>query len=1153
MQFSKLRLTGFKSFVDPTELEIKPGMTGVVGPNGCGKSNLVEALKWVMGETSAKQMRGNEMDDVIFAGSRNRPARNNAEVALALDNSERQAPAQFNETDDLEVSRKIEREKGSTYRVNSKEVRARDVHLLFADAASGARSTALVSQGQIGEVVSAKPAQRRKLLEEAAGISGLHSRRHEAELRLRGAETNLERLDDIMVTLEAQMLSLRKQVRQATRYRNLNDHIRKAEAILFLIRWTAISVEMEQSKELLSEAETAVTEMTSVASGASVAQAEASSQLPELRESEAAAAAALQRLTLARESLEEEESRLAAAQEDCETRLEQVTQDMERERNLAADANAAIRSLEEENERITSIEDDQEAAISEAGEKLAGVKTDYDAQENHLSELTERVAAQEAQRNDLVRRRSELETRAQRLRASNEELTAEIAKLEEEAIDREAVAAAEAKVTAAAENLDQSRTKVEAAEQARIEATRKLTETQTQSQETLAKATKLEAEANALAELLETGDPDLWPPLIDAVTVEPGLEGALGTALGDDLSAATDEAAPIHWRHLASNGDQPSLPMGAEPLSNFVNGPDALIARLSQIGVVADSDTGWRLLSHLKQGQRLVSRDGAFWRWDGFTSAAEAPSSAAIRLQQRNRLAETRESLESAQSAARSAETNVENARQAVETTTQNEQKSRASVREAESTRETAQAEMAQIQRQTTENSSKLSARKDTAYRVAADLEEAESGLKDVAEAESTLADAEEGRREVDSLRAVVGEKRGELVEAQSAFDTLRNQAEERRNRLLAIASQMTNWNNRKDGAAKQLEELGERKQSLETERERLAQQPEEIKRRHQDILDKVDEAEEKRKDAADRLAVAETKLADADRELRETEAKLAAVREKRVRAEAAVEQAEQASEALIERMEDRLNCGPGALRELSGIAEDAEMPELEAAEKRVERLLRERENMGPVNLRAEVEAQELGEQIETLTTEREDLIKAIDKLRRGTNELNREGRQRLVQSFEEVDKHFQELFVRLFGGGRAHLELVESDDPLEAGLEIMASPPGKRLQVLSLLSGGEQALTALSLLFAVFLTNPAPICVLDEVDAPLDDANVDRFCTMVDEMAHNLSTRFLVITHHRMTMARMDRLFGVTMGEQGVSQLVSVDLGEAIELRDIA
>ena len=1153
MQFSKLRLTGFKSFVDPTELDIQPGMTGVVGPNGCGKSNLVEALKWVMGETSAKQMRGSEMDDVIFAGSRNRPARNIAEVGLALDNSERGAPAQFNDNDDLEVTRKIEREKGSTYRVNAKEVRARDVHLLFADAASGARSTALVSQGHIGEVVSAKPAQRRKLLEEAAGISGLHSRRHEAELRLRGAETNLERLDDIMVTLEAQMLSLRKQVRQATRYRNLNDHIRKAEATLFLIRWTAASLEIEQSKEVLSEAENAVTEMTSLASAASVAQAEAAAYLPELREKEAEAAAALQRLTLAKESLEEEEARLVAAQEECETRLVQVAQDMERERTLAADANAAIRNLEEEKQRISGFEEDENAAVTAAGEKLGVVKNEYDAEENRLGELTQEVAAQEAKRNDLDRRRTELDTRLSRLRATNEELKAEIAKLEEDAIDREAVAATESKLTSASELLATAREQVESAEQARIEATRRLSETQAQSQETLAEAAKLEAEIRALAELLETGDPDLWPPLIDAVTVEPGLESALGTALGDDLSAATNESAPVHWRHLPAIDSAPSLPNGAEALSNFVKGPDALIARLSQIGVVADAETGWRLLPNLKQGQRLVTRDGAFWRWDGYTSAAEAPTSAAIRLEQRNRLENTRKSLESSQSAASSAEANVTAAREAVETTTASEQAARGAVRNAETAREAAQQEMVQLQRQTSENNTKLSAQKDAGHRVAADLAEAEAGRKAVTEDEASLTDVEEGRRQVNSLRAVVGEKRGELVEAQSAFDTLKNQAEERRNRLQAIASQLTNWNTRKEDAEKQLEERSERKQALEAERERLAQQPEEIKRRHQDILDKVDEAEEKRKDAADRLAEAETKLADADRVLREAESKLAAVREKRVRAEAAVEQADQASAALIERMEDRLNCGPGALQELSGIDEDKELPELEAAEKRVERLLRERENMGPVNLRAEVEAQELNEQIDTLTTEREDLTKAIDKLRRGINELNREGRQRLLTSFEEVDKHFQGLFVRLFGGGRAHLELVESDDPLEAGLEIMASPPGKRLQVLSLLSGGEQALTALSLLFAVFMTNPAPICVLDEVDAPLDDANVDRFCTMVDEMAHSLSTRFLVITHHRMTMARMDRLFGVTMGEQGVSQLVSVDLGQAIELRDIA
>jgi len=346
---------------------------------------------------------------------------------------------------------------------------------------------------------------------------------------------------------------------------------------------------------------------------------------------------------------------------------------------------------------------------------------------------------------------------------------------------------------------------------------------------------------------------------------------------------------------------------------------------------------------------------------------------------------------------------------------------------------------------------------------------------------------------------------------------------------------------------------LTERRQALTEELERLADQPSDIERRRAELLDRTEKAEAERGSFADKLAAGETKLAEADKSLRETEAGFSAARESRVRAEAAVEQANQTAAALTERIHDRLRSAPDQLREIAAAKEDAELPQLEAAEKRVERLIRERENMGPVNLRAETEAQELTEQMETLVTERADLLQAIDKLRRGISDLNREGRQRLLASFKEVDTHFQELFVRLFGGGRAHLSLTDSDDPLEAGLEIMASPPGKRLQVLSLLSGGEQALTALSLLFAVFLTNPAPICVLDEVDAPLDDANVDRFCSLVEEIAHSLSTRFLVITHHRMTMARVDRLFGVTMGEQGVSQLVSVDLGQAMELRATA
>ena len=1151
MQFSKLKLSGFKSFVDETELEIQSGLTGVVGPNGCGKSNLVEALKWVMGETSAKQMRGGEMDDIIFAGSRNRPSRNIAEVGLALDNSDRNAPSQFNETDNLEVIRKIEREKGSTYRVNSKEVRARDIHLLFADAASGARSTGLVSQGQIGEVVSAKPSARRKLLEEAAGISGLHSRRHEAELRLRGAETNLERLDDIMGALEIQLLTLRKQVRQATRYRNLNDHIKKAEATLFLIHWSASLREKEKNEIARNKAEIAVTEMSVLASTASIEQASAAAHLPELREKETGAAAALQRLNLAKESLEEEQVRVEANTKECETRLLQVGQDIERERALVADAGTAIQNLEKEKIKIQIIEDTQNTNIKDAGERLKAVKNEYEEKENMLIDLTQKTADQEAQYNDLGRRREEVESRLNRLKSGDKKIKEEIVKLQKDAIEGSLIEVAEKQLKTAIDKLNKSRDYAEDAAITRDDASQMLNKAQLETQQILSKSAKLEAEVNALSEILETSNPDLWPPLIDAITVKPGLESALGAALGDDLNAATEETAPIHWRQLPENPSNPPLPPGTEALSKFVKGPKALLNRLSQIGIVSDANSGWHLLRELKQGQRLVTRDGDSWRWDGLSSAADAPTAAAIRLQQRNRLADTRISLENVHKENKIAQANVNATQDKVKTATINEKTARDAVREAEIKRDKAQNDLAQLQRQTLENNTKLVARKDNADSIASDLNDAERSLNEINKLSLKVEDLEKGRAQVSALRAVVAQKRTDLVEAQSHFDTLHNQAEERRNRLHAINSQITNWTSRKSDALIQLNERSERKKTLETEQKHLAIQPEEIKRRHQEIFNKVQDAEKRRAKAANSLAEAETKLADANRNLREIETKLAADREQRVRAEANVDQTRQASEALVERIADRLDCKPDELFTLSGISVDAELPETENAEKRVERLLRERENMGPVNLLAEAEATELTDKIQMLTTEREDLINAISKLRKGINELNREGRKRLLESFEDVNKHFQDLFVRLFGGGRAHLELIESEDPLEAGLEIMASPPGKRLQVLSLLSGGEQALTALSLLFAVFMRNPAPICVLDEVDAPLDDTNVDRFCTMVDEMARKLSTRFLVITHHRMTMARMDRLFGVTMGEQGVSQLVSVDLGEAIELRD--
>ena len=1152
MQFTKLRITGFKSFVDGTELLIEPGLTGVVGPNGCGKSNVVEALRWVMGESSAKQMRGGEMDDVIFSGTENRPARNIAEVLLGLDNSARTAPAQFNEMEELEVTRRINRGSGSTYRVNGKEVRARDVQLLFADSATGARSTALVSQGRVGALIAAKPVERRALLEEAAGITGLHSRRHEAELRLRGAETNLTRLDDALVVMETQLQSLKKQARQATRYRNLSDHIRRAEATVFLLRWTSIRRELEVAREGLRVAEAKVAELTGRVARATTAQAEAAAGVPALRDAEAAAAAELQRLNVARDGLEAEAQRIEAAQRDCLTRLDQVVADSEREKGLAADAAAAMGRLETDRLDIERARQGEEAAQTEAAGRLAGATREVGDLDSRLAALTDEVAADEASRKSLERRIAELTERRRRLSARAAELAGQREALAAEAVETGVLEAAEAAVAEAHARMEETRDTIETAEAARLAGADRASLAVAALQAAEADMTRLEAEEQALVRVLQAADSEQWPALIDAVVVEPGLEGALGAALGDDLLVPADDRAPAHWLALEPLARTAALPEGAEPLSRFVRAPAALARRLSQVGVVADGAAGAHLRHQLVQGQRLVSRDGALWRWDGFTVGTGA-SAAAARLEQRNRLDQVRGRRAETEARVAAAGEMAADARAAADAAAADERAARLASREADAAYARVRDSQAELKERGARHQSRLVALTESAEGVAVDLADTDARAGEAAHTLAALPDAGAARDRLTALREELAERRAHLAECRGEHDSLLREAENRRRRLADIGRETESWRQRNAGAGRRLEELEERRRTVSGELEKLAARPREIDEQRRRLLDAIEGAENKRGAAADRLAEAERRLSEADQALRAAEGELAHAREQRVRAEGVLEQSDQAGRGIVERITERLGCAPERLGEVAGLAEEDGLPDEEAVERKLERLLRERDTMGPVNLRADHEARELGEQMESLQEERGDLTKAIDKLRQGIAELNREGRQRLLASFNEVDRHFRELFVRLFGGGQARLQLTESDDPLEAGLEIMGSPPGKRLQMLSLMSGGEQALTALALLFAVFLTNPAPICVLDEVDAPLDDANVERFCSLLEEISDSGNTRFLIITHHHMTMARVDRLFGVTMSERGVSQLVSVDLSRAEELQATA
>jgi len=1126
MKLTRLRLLGFKSFVEPTDFQIEPGLTGVVGPNGCGKSNLVEALRWVMGESSYKSMRASSMDDVIFSGSNTRPARNNAEVAISIDNATRSAPSAFNDQDTLEIARRIEREAGSSYRINGREVRARDVQIVFADASTGARSPALVHQGRIGEIIQAKPEQRRRVLEEAAGVAGLHARRHEAELRLKGAETNLTRLEDVIGQLAAQIDGLKKQARQAIRYRTVSAQVRKTEAMLFHLRWTGATAEVTEAERVKDQGLREVAERTAEEAEASKRQALAAASLPELRDAEARAGAALHRLNVAQQDLDREETRAKDRIAELDLRLVQFAADVEREKRLAADAEAALARLAAEEETIRAEARENAGRRSGVDARVTQADGELDAAEKIFTDLTTTLAALSAQRQQfetaarengerIVRIAGEIEAIERELKSLNSADSAPLAAAVEGA--QVALTEAEAAAVAAEAARNVARAELEAAQAALSEAEKR--------------AQRLETEAKTLSKMLSLETRSLWPPVIDHIDVDKGYEKALGAALGDDLDAPVDASAPMHWSEAAP-ADDPALPEGAEPLARFVKAPAQLARRLAQIGVV-ERDAGAALAASLKAGQRLVSREGDLWRWDGFVAAAHAPTGAARRLAQRSRFAE----IDSELTAARA---EVDEKRNALQTA--HGAFDAASVSETETrTRE----------RDLNRQAARLSALSEARARLTASRDEAVAGKDEAERAIGNLANAAELETRLAAVRDDIAGKRTRLAEVQAEQQAIVREAELADRRLASLSADKAGWVERQDGARNQTATLEQRITEARRDRTELENAPQVFAEKRRALSGEVETAEAARRACADKLQEAESALAAADRDARAALEAASAAREALGRAEERFEGAKRRLGDIGREIHDMLEIEPAGLAELAGIKPGAETPEVADIEATLERLRRERERLGAVNLRAEEELRDIETQHTNLTTERDDLVEAIKKLRLGIASLNREARERLLSSFEQVNKHFQHLFTQLFGGGTAELQLIESDDPLEAGLEIMAKPPGKKPSTLSLLSGGEQALTALALIFAVFLTNPAPICVLDEVDAPLDDHNVERFCDMLDEMTKSTDTRFVIITHNPITMARMNRLFGVTMAERGVSQLVSVDLEAAVRFRE--
>jgi chromosome segregation protein len=1144
VQFQRLRLQGFKSFVEPTEFRIEPGLTGIVGPNGCGKSNLLEALRWVMGANSAKAMRAGGMDDVIFAGSGNRPARNHADVTLTIDNADRTAPAQFNDDPVLEVVRRIDRGEGSTYRINGREVRARDVQLLFADASTGANSPALVRQGQISELIGAKPQNRRRILEEAAGVSGLHTRRHEAELRLRAAESNLSRLEDVARELETALNRLRREARQAEKYKRLSAEIRAVQGAVLYARWTEARDTLNRTQSEATEAARAVEDTARAAAAAQTAILAAETAMPPLREEASIAQAILGQLAIQKDRAEREAEAAQAEFERLSADLTRIDDDRSREAQGLQDA---VQALARADAELTELRAQIAAAPARGPELAAAAKAAEEARakaDSEVEQLAARAAAEDARARAAAQRLAEAESRLARTVRALDQAKAERAAVGP--VVDPAAAEARQRFANAEAGLAAARAALEEAEAVRVKAAAAEAQSRDLARKVEDQLGRLRTEARGLAQLTAPRAKSGFSPALDAVTPDKGYGAALAAALGDDLEAALDPRAASFWG--GAEASSVAWPEGASPLAPLIKAPLELAARLSHVAVVARTD-GDRLAKDLPVGARLVSKEGDLWRWDGFVARADAPKPAAVRLEQRTRLAEVESEIDQVAPRAEAATAALKTAADALRVAEETLRDKRRGPPDAERLLTGAREAVTRYEREAAQREARAQSLDDTIARFEAERVEAETALTAVRAESAGVESAADLAPQLAAARQAANAAREAAAAARSALDQETRETAGRARRLESLERDHADWAKRREASAK-------RETSLEADRVKAAaaleaarEAPTVLAEKLVVIVEQFAAAENRRAKASDALEAAETARLAADRAARAAEQAASEAREKRA-----------ALVATLAAVRDRFAEVAGAIREQARmepeelgrhVAGEAVAVPKDAAgvEAHLFALERERDAIGPVNLRAEEEANEYAARLETMRTERADLSGAVGKLRAGIEELNAEGRERLLAAFDIINANFQTLFTALFGGGQAELKLIESDDPLEAGLEIFACPPGKRMASMSLMSGGEQALTASALIFGVFLANPAPICVLDEVDAPLDDANVDRYCNMLDEMRRRTKTRFIAITHNPVTMSRMDRLFGVTMAERGVSQLVSVDLSTAEQL----
>lgn len=1143
MKFQSVRISGFKSFLEPTEIQMNMGLTGVVGPNGCGKSNIVEAIKWIMGENSARQMRGDGMDDVIFSGTNERPSRNFAEVSIKLDNSEKKAPAIFNHYDEIEITRKIEREKGSVYRVNGKQVRARDIQLIFADNGTGARSSGIVGQGRIAQIIDSNPEDRRVILEEAANIKGLHSRRHEAELKLKGASDNLDRLSDIEQTYKEQLIELEKQGRKAARYRSVGERIRKAEATLFFNlmnnakkETNDLEIQLKNANENVSQGQIKVAEHIK-------SQLHLANKIPDLKKDEAEKAATLQTLNITKIKLDEEKSSAQNALQNIINQINLINNDIARESEIKEDAKKSLSTLLTEEKNLKEDSENFSTKITKATDLVKKLRSISDAADDKLSTITSEIYSIKSDKSDLEKRinnlKQKIEVTQNQLANFNIEDDKNRFKLDKEKIIN-------LKKLIQENNQLNDGYKVELEKLEKLE-TRLIEEKNT----AVFEFNKVNLEFDSLSTLLgrDTLNSNTLEKTIGNIN---NLEEAIGSVLGETLLApilSDDQSTEntTYWRDDFKTISPASLPESVIPIVTKITKSSILDTALKGVGIVNNKEIAFKLQKKLTFGQALTTPSGGLWRWDGFVQPQGVQNSYSERLQQIARLRLLQNKLPSL-------EENQSLSEKRLDECFNNIKKYKDDLSNLQVKLSSLISESNQLELQNTKVESKLLSSealikelKNTERMSLEELSELEKEFNNSLNLPSLLAEELKVRNNAD-------QSRNELTDAMAAEQRIKSEESFQSRNLIQLGHQKENWKVREEEAKTRLISLEERLKTSQDEKNRLSTLPESFEKKEAELNIKIEEAISNRNIAADQLVKNETSLNDADKQVREAEKVVSTLREEMIKIEALLNLSKAKIQNIEERVFEKLKIKSTELNKfINTKEEDQPIKSIEILEKTLQRLLNERETLGAVNLRAEDEMNEMLNKIEVMSKERVDLEEAIAKLRSGIFELNKEGRQRLKESFEEVNENFKQLFQKLFGGGNAELRLVGNEDPLQAGLEVLASPPGKKMQLLSLLSGGEQALTAISLIFSVFLCNPAPICILDEVDAPLDDTNVGRFCDLLNQIVDETNTYFMVITHHRLTMAKMDRLFGVTMEQKGISKLVSVDLEQASRIRDIA